>query len=728
MIRIENQQILISNSPLLLNRLSKIPAQVLEQVQIIETKNGMKTIELKNKASLLIHSKYDPIREVESLLQSYSEELNSSDHVLFFGIGLGYQVDQLIKKYPEMTFSIYEPSEAIFYRFLEERSLRDMQSEAMGTLVIGNDPHQLTAFIASLIAKYDNICHFILPSYERIFEKKLEVFRCLIRDQYQLRLMAISADMAYEKRWTINSLVNLLETAQTPNLLEDFQDVFKNKPVLLVSAGPSLDEELENLRHIQKNKLAYIFAVGSANKVLLKNNIIPNGVFTYDPKITNQMVFHELFLSDDHSIPLIYATSVGYESIRKYKGPKIHFITYQDSASPYFLRGNKKVPSRRVNDNLSVAVIAYDLLAQLGFSTIVLVGQNLAYRNGEFYPADIHYGRIRKTVENEEQLILTTSVDGNELYTNVVMNQMKLQLESVIQQYPNIAAINSTKEGAMIAGTEVKSLRAVIEEQLKKKVVQDEWYKQECNYSKQYLSEQLERMLGSYYSTLNEMNKLTDSFLVPVDIRKIKSNLDSLAVYDFYKLYVSTMMRTQLYYLDRQLGKAEKDVISQSNTEILMNEINNFLNESKQLMSMVFVYLRYIKRSLELRDSNKSFLTADSGIFRFIGSWDMRYYLSGTWGSALRNLSVLVSTNAHNKVEFNFYGRALTLIGGLNQASAAKLWITIDSEKRELTLNSSEIVLNGEVLYKAELAEGMHNISIETLDNHSFFFEGIEIE
>jgi len=38
--------------------------------------------------------------------------------------------------------------------------------------------------------------------------------------------------------------------------------MFKDKPAILVSAGPSLDYEIENLRYIKENGLAYISQSG----------------------------------------------------------------------------------------------------------------------------------------------------------------------------------------------------------------------------------------------------------------------------------------------------------------------------------------------------------------------------------------------------------------------------------------------------------------------------------
>src|SRR5690606_34518616 len=191
-------------------------------------------------------------------------------------------------------------------------------------------------------------------------------------------------------------------TLSTLNILADKKHVFQDKPVLLVAAGPSLADEYDNLRYIKEHGLAYIFAVGSANRALIANEILPDAVVTYDPQEHNYQVFQPMYEKHIDTIPMIYGTSVGYETLEYYQGPKLHFITSQDSITPYFAK-NTITKSDIVDDSFSVAIITLQLLLKMNAGPIILVGQNFAFRDNLFYAKDIQRGDKSAEVQEKDE-------------------------------------------------------------------------------------------------------------------------------------------------------------------------------------------------------------------------------------------------------------------------------------------------------------------------------------
>src|SRR5690606_2967005 len=106
-------------------------------------------------------------------------------------------------------------------------------------------------------------------------------------------------------RWILNSMKNFKEVLSTPNILLEKRGAFKDKPAILVAAGPSLNEEIENIRYIKENGLAYIFSVGSAINTLMHHNIYPHAATTYDPTVKNQIVFEKVKEKEIIEIPMI---------------------------------------------------------------------------------------------------------------------------------------------------------------------------------------------------------------------------------------------------------------------------------------------------------------------------------------------------------------------------------------------------------------------------------------
>src|SRR5690554_6568793 len=66
---------------------------------------------------LYIHSKYNPLREAESIIEEY-KELKDNSTVVFYGVGLGYHIDLFIKRYPNVPCYIYEPIPELLYHYL----------------------------------------------------------------------------------------------------------------------------------------------------------------------------------------------------------------------------------------------------------------------------------------------------------------------------------------------------------------------------------------------------------------------------------------------------------------------------------------------------------------------------------------------------------------------------------------------------------------------------------
>ena len=61
---------------------------------------------------IYLHSNYDPQYEAERMIENYDGKVHEYEHVLFYGIGLGLHVQEFMRKYPAVPFSLYEPCQA----------------------------------------------------------------------------------------------------------------------------------------------------------------------------------------------------------------------------------------------------------------------------------------------------------------------------------------------------------------------------------------------------------------------------------------------------------------------------------------------------------------------------------------------------------------------------------------------------------------------------------------
>lgn len=455
----------------------------------------------KDNRSYYIHSRYNPEREVSAIIDNYDGD--DYEHIIFYGVGLGYHILEFLEKYPHVTFSIYEPVPEVFHSFLTHFKLKYLPLNRLQEIIVETSPQDAGVFLQRAIKMQKNILFFDLPSYRNIFTEKHSMFLSLFKDIVSSRRSAVATDYAFEKRWIINSLLNFKEVLSTPNIIVEKAGAFQDKPAILVAAGPSLDYEIENLRYIKENGLAYIFSVGSAVNSLISANIYPHAQCTYDPRETNQKkVFARITEEQITDIPLVFGSSVGHEVLTNYPGQhKLHMITSQDTISSYLLKIDDDTQIDGVADAPSIAVVTLQMLNKLGFNPIILVGQNLAFENQKLYAKNIAYWQNANIdSESTKNLIKVKDVEGKEIFTKSNFNSMRLNMEHHIRNMDDIRIINTTRGGAHIEGTEFRHLQELIQAKvLADKVVLDNWYDMpSTEYDRDYLKKQFKKLKKDY--------------------------------------------------------------------------------------------------------------------------------------------------------------------------------------------------------------------------------------
>lgn len=556
MILIDNLNILKSSYPDIWDQIKQFEDEENRTLtQIEETRNGDKTLSItKDDKKVYLHSKYNPIREAETIVESF-DDIDEDTNIIFYGTGLGYHIQLILETYKDIKYYIYEPMPELLYGFLSNANLRALRvNRLMG---VSAD------FIDSSMDKFidrnrDKIKIIELPSHIQIFPEEYELFNGIMIKAIKAKRSYITTTCFFQKKWIINCMKNFKEVLSTPNIILEKKGAFKGKTAILVAAGPSLNDEIENLRYIKDNGLAYIFSVGSAINTLIHHDIYPDALTSYDPKVGNQVVTKTIKSRNIKEIPIIFGSSIGYETLENYPGDKYHMITSQDTVASYFLKDKDGKGISIVQDAPSIAVVTLQLLYTLGFSNILLVGQNLGYRGKQRYAEGISYSK-ELTDEQLENGIWVKDVYGNEILTNEGFNSMRHRMESYIKLLPDINVANTTKGGANIEGTEFKELIEVMETSLKEKIVDEDWLvSNKTCYDKEHLESRIKRMDRALDNAL-KINKEYKLILTRIqkminnrnytqaeklytrldkELRKIENN-------DFYKTFILPMNRVQ---------------------------------------------------------------------------------------------------------------------------------------------------------------------------------------
>ncbi|MFI8711553.1 6-hydroxymethylpterin diphosphokinase MptE-like protein [Brevibacillus brevis] len=438
-------------------------------VRLEETRKQVSTVAVHVESGWnYIHSKYDPLGEAERFVSSI-QELDPSQHVLFYGVGLGYHIQELLKLHPPLSFSIYEPNLSVLTKFLSvfdlnkwqpNKQLVNMMTETTSDDLKGN-LRKFTHFLDK------DVKIVILNSYDRIYPESTRKFVEVFRESVNENKEMISNRLIFLKREAVNGLKNLPYMLETPNILHGHNELFRDKPAIIVAAGPSLNDEYENLRKIKEEGLAYIFSVGSAINSLISNGIYPDAAFSYDGSVMNAKVFEKIIDSNITDVPLIFGSTIGYETVEKYPGKLIHFFVRHDSIVDLLIKSKSEKQLLTSERLRTISSVAMSVLHQIGCSPIILVGQNFGYRGEDYYASGISYIDSKTTEEQKETASSVKDVYGNMILSSRGHAEMRLEMEEFIASIQPITIWNATKGGAHIEGTTFMPLEDLISNKLR---------------------------------------------------------------------------------------------------------------------------------------------------------------------------------------------------------------------------------------------------------------------
>ena len=548
MILTDNAKILKKRFPAIWNMVEDLDENTLdESVEVVSSKSGDPTLILRRDGQeAYLHSRYDPLQEAQDLMSRY-DDVQGYQHVVFYGIGLGYHIEEFMRRHPEFTFSLYDPNLSILMKYLSNKSMQSLPLKNLAHIYVENRLADIPVNVDHILNMFvtKKLLLISLPSYERLFREPYNRFSEFFRKVLSNKSFILNVSNFFEKRWIVNSLMNLPVIARTPNLLKDVnKDFFKDKPAVIVAAGPSLYEDIEEIRRIRENGLAYVFSVGWGVDSLLAHGVQPHAAFTYDPQEINRKPYDKMASRGITSIPLVFGTSVGFETLLTYQGPKLHFITSRDTTTTNLLKDKKGMELEKITDAPSIAVMTLQILISLGCNPIFLAGQNLAYRNGSIQSKGTQDGRYDAAPEAVFQnAIETEDVFGNKTITSELFLKMKEEFEVYTQQYKNVEIVNTTKGGAKIAGTKFEPIEEVIENRLTKRIVNDSWFEAENDYDLDYLSRQISSLHLEKGNLQSQINSLFGIF------KKMESMINNKSYYDLERIYLK---------LDKAFNKLKK--------------------------------------------------------------------------------------------------------------------------------------------------------------------------
>ena len=266
----KNIQAVREKNPELAEKLEKINLESIQDITVTEAETEDLIIGYKDTA---LHSLVDPAREAKALWnKTIKTDLKKNDIQIVFGLGLGYLFKRAYVNSNSKIF-LLEPFVEILRFVLEHVDLSEELSDKR--VYITDNIKDITNKLKKEYLQGDKAEFLFLPAYTSLAKNTLEDLTNSSLKILEEKSTDINTIFKLTPLWCRNFIMNLPYFINS-RPLGCFKDIFVDKTVLLISAGPSLAENIEKIKE-NKNKFVTI-AVGKAFKILVENDIIPDFV------------------------------------------------------------------------------------------------------------------------------------------------------------------------------------------------------------------------------------------------------------------------------------------------------------------------------------------------------------------------------------------------------------------------------------------------------------------
>lgn len=432
------------------------------RIKVAKSRKGLPTLFFcpTEEKRVAIHSPYDPKIEAERFVDSC--HLKEGDFVVLFGLGLNYHLHQILKRIgKEGEVLAVELNLGLLPYSLSLVDWESLLKAPNVEFILSDDLSRVAQGLSSFLSRHkDKEPKLIIhkPSLAALPNHLEPVFHSLI-NIFTVR----ASGKKFAPLIRENISLNIEQIIKSPGIKRVFNK-FLDKPVFIVSAGPSLDKELPNLCQVQET--AGIFATGRAFRTLVRSGIKPDLVVITDPQ---REVLDQLEGVCAPDIPLVFLPSTYPQVVRSYPGPKIVALVKDE-----FKAGELVEDKGEIETGGSVACAALDIAIKSGANPIIFVGQDLSYPAGSFYAASVvenlktleglskwttlemfHRQRIR-----EGKLVRIEGVGGKRVLTHQNMLVYLRWIEKKIAKESQRIFINASS-GAKIAGTVEMDLKEI---------------------------------------------------------------------------------------------------------------------------------------------------------------------------------------------------------------------------------------------------------------------------
>lgn len=411
-----------------------------------------------------LNGKYAPTAPVEEWLVSQGD-MDKFATIIIVGISNGVHIKRIMESVPKtVNIMIYEPSFEIFRRAMEEVDLSFIfqLDIPVGIVVQEINGFEVERYFRYFVT-YDNMIFlkiYMSGNYQNLFPEQVGTFIENLKKYINNIEVGWNTTIRYTNVNAQNVFHNLCYLYEGASVSELKGMLPEDVPVIVVSAGPSLNKNIQDLKAAVGK--ACIIATDTAMKPLLNAGIVPDLFMIVDGLKPAELFEHK----DISKVGMVTMTAVSTEPMDIHKGRKFFYY----SNSPYeteLIRNVAAMDEREIclpdiPTGGSVATSAYSLGVYMGAKTVILVGQDLALTGNKAHVDGAFENEICEIDMSTGIYSEVEAVDGGKVITR---NDFKLYLdwfEMIVKAWDHIQIVDATEGGALIHGSKVMTLKKAI--------------------------------------------------------------------------------------------------------------------------------------------------------------------------------------------------------------------------------------------------------------------------
>jgi hypothetical protein len=394
-----------------------------------------------------LHSLYDPLHESTQIIQKECQdpEINV---VVLIGFGLGYVAEELCQHCDANTrIIIIEPRSDCLAIALASRPLDRILTDPRIKFIVDTNTNKAAIKTNSELG-LDKLKHWKIiatPAMSRLHQDFLKSYVDHLGACINQRVASFSTSFNSSELFLKHTVANLDVAARSPGV-NQFKACWKNRPAVIVAAGPSLNKQIATLKEYKDHLL--IIAVDKTWPILKAAGIEPHVVVAIDPRRPcswgSEPPENVWFLSAASCNPEV-VHSVADKHIVSFGNP-LHEKIFKP------MIGDRGV----LHTGGSVATNAFSFARLMGASPLIMIGQDLAYTGGASHASGYLWPKTLDEAKNlkGDGFREIEGYYGDRVHVDRQLDSYRKWYEDFMLAFPHEKVINATEGGAKINGTQ----------------------------------------------------------------------------------------------------------------------------------------------------------------------------------------------------------------------------------------------------------------------------------